>query len=525
MLKAVRVVLDPNKEQEQLLRQHCGASRWAYNYALGKKVAVHKAYSQERAALTYEIEGTPEEALKEAVKSLKGDSRFKNPNYMTISKEWTQERGDQIEGVEGVSPWWKYGPKRGENLARYAFISAFQDADAAWKNWLDSLSGKRKGKASGYPRFKKKNGTRDSYTLYHDKKKPTIRPEDARHLNIPNIGIVHTTSSMRKFYKQFAKGRAEIGHITLSRSGTRWIASVLIELHQEPQVTSRHQKSNGSVGVDLGVKESVITSDGVLYPNPRYLKNSEKRLKQLQRDLARCEKGSHRRQRTVQKISKQHALVAEQRKSYLNQITKVLATHYQEVCIEDLNVSGMTSTAKGTLDNPGKMVRQKAGLNRAILDVSFGEFRRQLEYKSSWYGSTVKTAHRFAPTSKRCFNCGNIKKDLTLSDRVYKCSKCNYVADRDINAALNIMYYANNPEALESKSKTKTLSKVQDTSSTQTFSDRGNPRSQSRVRVDDSESLLKESSEAQQTSQGNLLSPGKGNRTQILNNASITPSQ
>lgn len=107
--------------------------------------------------------------------------------------------------------------------------------------------------------------------------------------------------------------------------------------------------------------------------------------------------------------------------------------------IEDLNVAGMTASASGTIENPGKNVAQKAGLNRAVLDVAFGTFRNQLEYKAAWYGSAVQVIDRYYPSSQTCSNCGK-RPDakLTLSDRVYKCGHCHAEIDRDLNAAINI---------------------------------------------------------------------------------------
>lgn len=132
-------------------------------------------------------------------------------------------------------------------------------------------------------------------------------------------------------------------------------------------------------------------------------------------------------------------LTALRRETGLHQLTKNLTTRYALIGIEDLNVAGMTSSASGTIENPGKNVAQKAGLNRAVLDVSFGTFRTQLEYKAAWYGSVIQVIDRYYPSSQTCSNCGERPgAKLTLSDRVYKCGHCHTVIDRDLNAAINI---------------------------------------------------------------------------------------
>lgn len=447
-IAAHRIVLAPNNEQQNLMSRHCGASRWAYNYALEKKLEAHQKFSEARDELMKTIDKEDEkERRKEANKMMRGNKEYSVPNYMAISNLWTVERGDQTQGIDGVSPWWKYGEKRNQCLARQAFINGFQNADSAWKNWLDSYSGKRKGKRVGYPRFKSKRTSRDSYTLYHDKNKPSIRPVDNRHIRIPSIGVVRTESPIRGMKKRFDQDQLTVCNMTISRRGDRWVASVVVEEHTSPQKPPKSREEN--IGVDLGVKESAALSNGDLVPNPRHLKESEKRLKTLQRQFSRTQKGSNRRKRVVQKISVQHARVAERRKAYLDKLTKHLAMNYQNVCIEDLNVSGMTSSAKGTVENPGTNVKAKSGLNRAVLDVGFHEFRRQVSYKSDWYDSALQVAPRFAPTSKRCAECGEVKETLKLSERTFYCESCENTEDRDVNAAKNIVFYAHHPEAVK----------------------------------------------------------------------------
>lgn len=248
--------------------------------------------------------------------------------------------------------------------------------------------------------------------------------------------------------------------VTCSRRGHRWYASVLVD---EPDLTpgretqvgpSHRQKAAGRIGVDLGTKTLAALSEPVpglsdedgRIANPRHLKKAQRRLVRVQRQMSRRvgpdrrtgQKPSNRWKRARARLSKVHREVTEQRASHLHWITKTLATSYAEVAVEDLNVAGMTRSAKGDVAEPGRNVRAKTGLNRSILDAAPGEFRRQLEYKTPWYGSTVAVCDRWAPTSKTCSACGAVKAKLSLSERVYTCNHCGFVCDRDVNAARNI---------------------------------------------------------------------------------------
>ena len=139
------------------------------------------------------------------------------------------------------------------------------------------------------------------------------------------------------------------------------------------------------------------------------------------------------------RLAREHAAVAQHRASTLHAITKQLETSHAVVAVEDLNVAGMTRSARGSIDKPGRNVAAKAGLNRSILDASFAEMRRQLTYKTSWYRSQLLPSGRFVPTSRTCSTCGAEKANQPLSERVYHCENCATVLDRDVNAAKNAL--------------------------------------------------------------------------------------
>lgn len=435
ILRAYRFALDPTKTQLEALARHAGAARWAFNHAIAAKVAAHKEWQRQVAALVEQ--GAAE---KEARKKV----RVPVPSKPTIQKALNEAKGDSRSGVEGLCPWW-------HEVNTYAFQSAFIDADGAWKNWLDSLSGKRAGRRVGYPRFKKKGRARDSFRLHHDVKKPGIRLAGYRRLRLPKIGEIRLHDSAKRLDRLISHGFAQVQSVTVSRGGHRWYASVLCKVVVDvPDGPTRRQHARGTVGVDLGVKYLAALSKPLspeveqtrFVPNPRHLKAIEERLRRAQRTLSRTVRGSARREKAKRRIGRLHHEVAVRRQAALHQVTKRLATGFATVAVEDLNVSGMTGSARGTVERPGRKVRQKAGLNRSILDASLSEFRRQLTYKTSWYGSGLAVLDRWFPSSKTCSTCGWRNPSLTLSDRMFHCGWCGMRMDRDVNAALNIERHA-----------------------------------------------------------------------------------
>jgi putative transposase len=421
-LRAYRLCLDPTRAQVSMLAGHAGAARWAFNYALAVKVAAHQEW---RAAVAALVEQGADEAV--ARKSVKHPI----PSKPAIQKLWQAERGDSRADEVGLSPWW-------HEYSTYAFQSAFADTDFAWKNWLSSLSGLRKGKAVGYPKFKKKGRSRDSFRIHHNVKKPSIRPDGYRRLVVPRIGSIRLHSTSKRLVRELARGSV-VQSVTISRQGHRWYAAVLVRTATKlVGVTTKAQRVAGRVGVDLGVSAMAALDTGELVPNPRGARASAKRLTRAQRALSRTQRGSARRRRAARRVGRLHYLLGERRATGLHVLTKRLATGWAEVAVEDLAVASMTASARGTIENPGKRVRQKAGLNREILDVSPGTIRRQLEYKTQWYGSKLAVCDRWFPSSKTCSACGVAKAKLTLADRMFRCDACGLVINRDVNAARNI---------------------------------------------------------------------------------------
>lgn len=431
-LRAYRYALDPTYAQLESLQRHAGAARWAFNHSLAAKIAAHQTWRAQVDQLVDE-QSIPREVART-------QARTPMPTKPTIQREWNRLKGDTRTMTPGYAPWW-------HEVSTYAFQSAFIDADAAWRNWLDSLQGRRAGRQVGYPRFKKKGRSRESFRIHHDVKRPTIRPITYRRLLVPRLGEVRVHGTMKRLTRAIARGEAIVQSVTISRSGSRWYASILTKTTAQPRQATRAQRTAGTVGVDVGVKQLAALSTGELIPNPRHLRRARRRLVKVQRALSRTQPTSRGRQRARARLARAHHEVTQQRSTALHQLTKRLTTRWASVAIEDLHLAGMTASARGTIDNPGRNVAAKAGLNQAILDAGLAELRRQLTYKTRWYGADLVVIDRWAPTSKTCSTCGWRNPSLSLSERTYQCQSCGLRIDRDLNAAINIRAAVTDPAA------------------------------------------------------------------------------
>jgi IS605 OrfB family transposase len=228
-----------------------------------------------------------------------------------------------------------------------------------------------------------------------------------------------------------AAGTARVLSVTVRYERGRWFASFSVET-QISRPAPRHPEA--VAGVDLGIKTLAVLSTGEQVPNPRYLSGALRKLRRLSRTASRRQgpdrrtgqQPSNRWQRANAARAKAHGRVADQRKDSLHKLTTRLAAEFGTIVLEDLHVAGMLRSRR---------------LARHLADASFGEFRRQLGYKSAWHGGRVITADRWFPSSKTCSGCGAVKAKLLLSERAYQCDGCGLVLDRDVNAARNLAAY------------------------------------------------------------------------------------
>jgi putative transposase len=281
---------------------------------------------------------------------------------------------------------------------------ALRDLEKAFRNFYCGL---KTGQKVGFPRFKRK-GVRDSFRLTG-----TIRFE-GRKIQLPRIGKIRIKEKKTHYY------RGRILSVTLRRRVNRWFVSVTVE----EELPDPELPMGGAVGVDLGVKTLATLSDGTSFPNPRALGRRLRKLQQLSKALSRKKKGSKNREKARLRLARMYLKIFNIRQDTLHKVTTYLAKSHSRIVIEDLGVSGMLKNRR---------------LARAIADVGFYEFRRQLDYKCLWYESELTMAPRAFPSSKRCSCCGYKKKELSLDEREYHCEECGLRIDRDLNAALNLV--------------------------------------------------------------------------------------
>jgi putative transposase len=329
------------------------------------------------------------------------------PNEVALRKALNAIKREQF-------PWMR-------EVTKNATQQAIKNLGRAYANFFDDLKKYRRGeipwKRVRVPTFKKKGKTRDSFRADNgrDATHPDAVAVDGRRVKLPVIGWVRMREEVR-----FA---GKIVSVTVSREADAWYASFVIEVEYEPEA---HVFGN-TVGVDLGSEALATRSDDtpkVQAPKPlrRYLK----KLKRLSRSLSRKQRGSNNRAKAKAKLARLHARIRHIRQDALHTLATDLARTAATIVIEDLNVAGMLANRH---------------LSRAIADLGFYEFRRQLEYKTAMAGGTLIVADRWFPSSKLCSVCGVKNETLQLSERTWTCASCGTSHDRDTNAARNLARY------------------------------------------------------------------------------------
>ena len=362
MLKAYKYKMKPNKQQQELLGKFFGCVRYVYNWGLNAKTS---AYKENGKAVGYS------ELAKELVNIKKQDEY-----------EWLNE-------CPGVS-----------------LQQSLRCLDNAFTNFF-----RKKGK---YPKFKSKKHSKDSAkfinSVHFDFNKWTVK--------LPKLGKVKLCMN-----RAFDQSTCKQGTCTVSRDhcGTYWCVITVDDL--QPKPTKAKLVKENAIGVDLGIKDYAILSNGIKFANPKYLEKAQRKLAWLQRDFTRTKKDSKNHEKMRVKVAKCYRNISNQRSDFLHKLSTHLVQNYDTICLEDLNIKGM---------------EQNHHLARAIQGAAWGEFVRQLEYKSEWYGKNILFIGRFEPSSKLCHKCGYINKDLRLSDREWICPVCGEKLDRDVNAAMNI---------------------------------------------------------------------------------------
>lgn len=287
-----------------------------------------------------------------------------------------------------------------------ALQQSIADLDIAFQRFFKNQS--------NYPNFKKKTRTQ------------SFRNPDGKKVKIKGSKI-----SIPKFPEgiKFIQDRCFIGQIrraTVSRTPTgKYFISILIETGKQ-NLKPKQVKEVTSIGIDLGLKSFIVTSEGTIIDNPKHLKKAEQHLKFLHRQVSKKKKGSANRRKAIYKLSSSHEKIANQRKDFLHKLSTELIKSHDTLCFESLNIQGMV---------------KNHSLAKSINDVGWGMFVEMCKYKAEWYGKNILQIPTFEPSTKICNQCKSVNDTLTLKDREWVCANCGTIHQRDVNAAINIKNY------------------------------------------------------------------------------------
>lgn len=358
--------LYPTKEQEARLRQFCGSTRWLWNYMLDLN---QKTYSEtKKFAFVYDMANLLPELKKEHA--------------------WLKETPSQ------------------------ALQQRCMDLDKALKLvWKSKF---------GFPKFKSRNRCQDSFRIPQQKAngKDYHIKTSASHLTIPKIGEIKW-----KYHRELT---GKLKSVTISRDNRHWYVSVLCEISD---VESKLIDREKTIGIDLGITDFAVLSDGTKIKSPKFLKAKLRHLRKANRQLAKKQKGSNNHRKQSDRIARIHQIIRFQRNDWLHKLSHRLVQKHDLICLEDLKTKSLVKDKK-----------QKP-MNRSIADQGWYMFTEMLAYKAKLMGKHVTKIDQYAPSTKTCSNCGHVMPKIALDIREWHCPSCNSEHDRDINAALNIKFW------------------------------------------------------------------------------------
>jgi putative transposase len=385
--QAYRYRLDPTAEQANAPQSHMGGTRFIYNALLGLlKANWDENWTKKR----------------DGVEVTNAD--YLGTGHFDLQRVWYEHRDE-------LAPWWS---ENGASTYNYACL-----------NLARAFANYRKGRAK-FPKFKRRSqGGSVSFITN------AVRIAEPHHVRVSRIGEIKTYESMRKLRRHLERATGRIVSSTVTLSNGKFFIAFSVEVTRAIPMA---RPSGKIIGIDVGLTTlyTGATPDGehvLTVDNPRHYASAEKKLDHAQRIASRRQgpkKGvapSNRWKKANGRVQSIHAGVANARKNLIHETTSMLAKHYDVIVIENLNVAGMM---------------KNHSLAKHIQDAAWGEFARQLEYKTKWYGSTLVKADKFYPSSKTCASCGTVKAKLSLATRTYACESCGHMVDRDLNAAINL---------------------------------------------------------------------------------------
>ena len=362
MIKAYKYKIKPTADQESLLNEFFGSARYIYNWGLDKEIENYRANSKR---IGYN----------------------KLAGMLTVLKR-----------EEGYS--WL------QNTPNEVLQQSLRNLDKAYANFFK--------KTAKFPKFKSKRYSHVSIKFI----KSVHFNFDTWEVQLPKLKKVRICKN-----ETFDINTCKQGTCTVSRDncGVYWCCINIDDRKDFP--TKAKLDYHTSVGIDVGIKDFAVLSNGTKYANPKHLDRNLKHLAHLQRSFARKQKGSRNHEKARLAVAKCYKRICNKRNDFLHKLSTYLVERYDTICLEDLNVKDMLHDST---------------LARHIQDASWSEFMRMLQYKCDWYGKNILFIGRYEPSSKTCHNCGHVNKDLQLSDREWDCPICGTRLDRDINAAINI---------------------------------------------------------------------------------------
>ena len=367
----------------------------------------------------FKFELMPNGEQQRAMRRFAGSCRFVYNKALAMQKE-NREAGNKFIGYVPMAanlPIWKRetGQEWLKDAPSQALQHALKDLEKAYKNSF--------AKRANFPRFKRK-GSGDRFR-YPEPKQINLDQDNSRIL-LPKLGWLR--------YRNSRKVLGEVRNATVSQSGGKWFVSIQTEREIEPPLPT----ATSAIGIDVGIARFATMSDENYIAPLNSFKQHQQRLARYQRRMSRKVKFSNNWKKAKAKVQKIHTGIANARKDFLHKTTTTISQNHALVCIEDLQVRNMSRSSRGSNEQPGKRVKQKSGLNRAILDQGWGEFRRQLDYKVSWNGGILLAVPPHN-TSRTCPCCGHVSKDNRQTQAKFLCVDCGYENHADVVGAINVL--------------------------------------------------------------------------------------